>query len=296
MLNTQEINRRGYHSYDSIPELPAELNFDPVREKVTRNGVIVPDSFWVVNPNTDTVMTTSKRQHNPVNFTHMWDAFREGVAASGVDTSQLEVKFNVAHGARAFSADIIFKRYDYERIVGEATQMKMRILDSHDMTLKRDIRCMLLRLACTNGMVSVGENLSVKQKHTTLSDPEKLGAVVAEYPERLENEAYLYKHMMHTRVTKDQAIAYAEANVATYRTNVGVKVNKKTVEEFARIWNEYSSLGDTGYRLYNVMTHIGTHVTGRADTDVARKQIRIEDKVAQLVQEPEFRILSGLAA
>jgi hypothetical protein len=290
-----------YQNFNGIPALPVALDFDPVREQVVRtgrDGVIrtVRDSYWVVNPLTDEVMATSKNQHNPVNFKNMWDSFREGVEHSGVDTSDIQVMFNTARGGAAFSADIVFKRYDYQRIVGEPTQMKMRILDSHDMTLKRDIRCMLMRLACTNGMVTVGERLTVKQKHTTFSDPEKLGAVVSEFPTRLENEAHLYKDMMAKRVTKDQAIAFARTEVATYRTAAGIKINEKTVEEFARIWNEYRALGETGYHLYNVLTHIGTHVTGREGTDVARKQIRIEDRVSEIVQAPAFRQLVGLAA
>lgn len=290
-----------YQNFNGIPALPVELDFDPIREQVVRtgrDGIIrtVPDSYWVVNPLTDEVMTTSKKQHNPVNFKHMWDSFREGVAHSGVDTSSIEIKFNVARNGAAFSADLVFKRYDYQRIVGEATQMKMRILDSHDMTLKRDIRCMLMRLACTNGMVTVGERLAVKQKHTTFSDPEKLGTIVAEYPNRLEHEAELYKTMMGTRISFDQAIDFARAEVATYRTSVGTKINEKTVEEFARIWHMYSEMGNTGYRLYNVLTHIGTHVNGREGTDVARKQIRIEDRVADIVQGDRFQNLVGLAA
>jgi len=290
-----------YQNFNGIPALPVALDFDPVREQVVRtghDGVIrtVRDSYWVVNPLTDEVMATSKNQHNPVNFKNMWDSFREGVEHSGVDTSDIQIMFNTARGGAAFSADIVFKRYDYQQIVGEPTQMKMRILDSHDMTLKRDIRCMLMRLACTNGMVTVGERLTVKQKHTTFSDPEKLGAVVSEFPTRLENEAHLYKDMMAKRVTKDQAIAFARTEVATYRTAAGIKVNEKTVEEFARIWNEYRALGETGYHLYNVLTHIGTHVTGREGTDVARKQIRIEDRVSEIVQAPAFRQLVGLAA
>jgi hypothetical protein len=290
-----------YQNFNGIPALPVALDFDPVREQVVRtgrDGVIrtVRDSYWVVNPLTDEVMATSKNQHNPVNFKNMWDSFREGVEHSGVDTSDIQIMFNTARGGAAFSADIVFKRYDYQRIVGEPTQMKMRILDSHDMTLKRDIRCMLMRLACTNGMVTVGERLTVKQKHTTFSDPEKLGAVVSEFPTRLENEAHLYKDMMAKRVTKDQAIAFARTEVATYRTAAGIKINEKTVEEFARIWNEYRALGETGYHLYNVLTHIGTHVTGREGTDVARKQIRIEDRVSEIVQAPAFRQLVGLAA
>ena len=287
-----------YENFDGLTALPVELDFNPVREPVYRKGVVVPDQFWIINPNTDQLINDkpSGKNHNPVNYTHMWDSFREGVDQSGIDTSNLQIRFNVADRGAAFSADIVFKQYNYERIVGEATEMKMRIIDSHDMSFRRDIRCMIMRLACTNGMVSVGERLAVKQKHTMLSDPEKLGAVVAEYPSRLEDEAHLYKQMMGTRVTKDQAVAFARSEVATYRVASGIKVNEKSVEEFARIWNEYASLGETGYRLYNVMTHIGTHVTGREGTDIARKQIRIEDRVSDIVQGRSFQQLAGLAA
>jgi len=287
-----------YENFDGLTALPVELDFDPIREPVYRNGVQVPDQYWIVNPNTDQLINDkpSGKNHNPVNYTHMWDSFCEGVDQSGIDTSNLQIRFNVADRGAAFSADIIFKQYNYDRIVGEATQMKMRIIDSHDMTFRRDIRCMIMRLACTNGMVTVGERLTVKQKHTMLSDPEKLGAVVAEYPSRLENEAELYKVMMGTAVTKDQAIAFARSEVATYRVASGIKVNEKSVEEFARIWNDYAGLGNTGYRLYNVLTHMGTHVTGREDTDLARKQIRIEDRVSDIVQGKRFQQLAGLAA
>ena len=289
-----------YQDFNTIPSLPAELNFDPVREQVVRtgrDGIVrtVPDSFWVVNPQTDTVMATTRKRHNPTNFSDMWESFREGLMASDVDTSQVKVKFNVAHNSAAYSADVLFPKYDYQRIVGEATQMKMRIIDSHDSSFRRVMRAYMERLKCTNGMVGVGERLEFKNFHTVNSDPEKLGAVASEFPTRLENEAHLYKVMMGTRVSKDSAIAFARTEVATYRTASGIKINEKSVEEFARIWNQYSSLGDTGYRLYNVLTHIGTHVTGREGTDLARKQIRIEDRIADIVQRPAFRKLSGLS-
>jgi hypothetical protein len=174
--------------------------------------------------------------------------------------------------------------------------MKMRIIDSHDSSFRRVMRAYIERLICTNGMVSVGERLEFKSFHTIHSDPEKIGAVASEYPARLENEAQLYKVMMGTSVSKDTAIEFARDHVASYRTASGIKINEKSVEEFGRIWNQYSALGDTGYRLYNVLTHIGTHVTGREGTDLARKQIRIEDKVSDIVKTPKFRQLVGLAA
>jgi hypothetical protein len=42
-----------YENFDNVPALPVELVFDPVREPVYRKGVVVPDQFWIINPNTD---------------------------------------------------------------------------------------------------------------------------------------------------------------------------------------------------------------------------------------------------
>lgn len=281
--------------FDSIPALPEHLDFDPVKEQQVRNGRPVEGQYWIVNPLTDSVMGLGKRQHNPVNFRNMWDNFREGVDASGIDTSQLRVKFDSASNGSAFRADIVFKNYDFKRVVGEATQMKMRILDSHDQTLKRDVSAMLMRLACTNGMVTMGERLKFKQKHTMLSDPERVGRIVADFPVRLENEAELYKVLQGKRVTTDQARQFFVDNVATYMSSTGPKVNKKSVEECMRLWHQYD-LGLNGYKLYNVLTHLGTHVTGREGSDLTRKQIRIEQNVENIVQGRAFRELVGLAA
>ena len=290
-----------YQNFDNALKLPAELDFEPVREQVVRtgrDGIVrtVPDSFWVINPLTDNVMATTKKRHRSPNFNVSWGSFTDGLIASGIDLSGVKVKFNVAHNSAAYSADILFPKYDYERIVGEPTQMKMRIIDSHDSTFRRVMRALIERLACTNGMVTVGERLEFKSFHTIHSDPEKIGAVASQYPVRLENEAHLYKIMMRTKLDKDTAIQFCRDYVASYRSTTGIKINEKSVEEFARIWNQYSALGDTGYRLYNVLTHIGTHVSGREGTDLARKQVRIEDKVSEIVQTPKFRELVGLAA
>ena len=285
-----------YQDFTSIPALPVELDFDPVREPLVHNGRKVDGHHAIINPLTDEVMCVSKRQHNPVNFSRMWDAFREGIEASGIDTSQIQVKFNKAKGNSAYSVDMLFKKYEYEPAVGDLHSMRFRLYDSHDMTFKHHIQCGLFRYWCSNGCASIAENLQVDRKHTLLADPEKLGTVVADWPQRLEQEAEVYATMMGTEVTKEIAIEFIRKEVATYRVASGIKVNAKMVEEGARIWNMYKNLGDTGYRLFNVMTHIGTHVTGREGTDMARKQARIEQQVQDGIARPAFKTLVGIAA
>jgi len=289
-----------YENFSGIPALPVELDFDPVREpakRVAKNGdvQVISGVFNIVNPLTDTVMTVSKSKHNPVNYAIAWESFRAGIEASGIDTSDVECKFNVSPDGKSFTCDIILKRFNFERVVGEPVFMRFRITDSHDMSFVRDFLCGLWRLWCTNGCSSVREQLRLREKHTSFSDPEKVGSVVAEYPARLEAEAELYPLMMGTPVTQEQAIDFMERNVAMYRTNAGKwKLNNKALEECNRVWGLYGSMGDTGYRLYNTLTHIGTHVEGRDGTNITLKQARMEQKVQEVVSLPEFKSLVGL--
>lgn len=285
---------RDYKEVNRIPELPEELDFEPVKEQQTRNGCPIKGHYWIINPKTDNVIGAGKSKHTPRNFKYMWENFRQGIDKSGVDTSQLQVKIEIMRNNAAFRADIIFKNYDYKAIVGEPTQMKMRILDSHDQSLRRDATAMLMRVACTNGMVSISESLSIRQKHTALNNPEKIGVVVADFPKRLEREAELYQRLMTKPVSTDQARNFFTTDLATYFTPTGKKVNEKLVEEYMQIWVQYSNLDENAYRLYNVLTHLATHVEGREGSDIGKKRIRFEQQLEQIVHRPKFRELAGI--
>jgi hypothetical protein len=300
-----------YVNFDHIPtlsEVAPSLVFEPKREALRHNGMLVKDKFAIINPTIGDidpitgmpkgeVMQITGKSHVATPYDIMWDATREGILLSGLDTSQMQIRFVISPDGGSYMADILFKQYEFEPAVGDLHSMRFRIYDSHDMTFKYHIQCGLFRYWCSNGQASIAENLEVKAKHTLTADPEKLGAVVADFPARLEAEAELYKDMMETPVSKDQAIEFLRANVATYRMTSGtVKVNEKAVEDCARIWNMYNNLGNTGYRLFNVITHIGTHVTGREGTNMARKQALMEKQAQSVVDMPEFKQLVGLAA
>ena len=299
-----------YQDFNGIPtlsEVAPSLVFEPKREPVRYEGEIVESKFFIINPLLGKVdpftgkpkgkpMGITGQNHATTSYDVMWDSMREGILQSGLDTSQIKIKFLIAPDGGSYSADIIFKQYEFEPAVGDVHSMRFRIYDSHDMTFKHHIQCGLFRYWCSNGCSSIAEKLEVSAKNTQSADPEKLGRIVADFPARLEAEADLYKDMMATPVSKDRAMEFIRENVATYRIASGIKVNEKSVEEGARIWNMYNNLGDTGYRLFNVITHIGTHVTGREGINMARKQAIIEQKAQAVVDLPEFKQLVGLAA
>jgi hypothetical protein len=270
-----------------LPALPQILDFDPVREPQIRNGVAIRNQYWVVNPNTDTVIGNGKSIHNPQNFSKVWDSFREGLLHSGLDTSEAEVKFNVIKEGAAMEAQIVLKRYQYEQVLGEPAKMTMSFRDSHDQSIRRQIRAMIYRLACLNGMIAPREAVGIVQKHTTYSDPDTVGKIASKFPDQLLKDAQVMRLMQGVKVQRADAIDFLERNVATYPTKTGTKVNKKWLDRIVGIHDSYNILGENSYHLYNTLTHISTHVESRT-ADVATKRIRIEQDIESVIRGEEF--------
>lgn len=271
-----------------LPALPQILDFDPVREPQIRNGVAIRNQYWVVNPNTDTVIGNGKSIHNPQNFSKVWDSFREGLLHSGLDTSEAEVKFNVIKEGAAMDAQIVLKRYQYEQVLGEPAKMTMSFRDSHDQSIRRQIRAMIYRLACLNGMIAPREAVGIVQKHTTYSDPDTVGKIASKFPDQLLKDAQTMRLMQGVKVDRDDAIDFLERNVATYQTKTSTKVNKKWLERIVGIHDSYNILGENTYHLYNTLTHISTHVESRT-AEVATKRIRIEQDIESVIRGEEFQ-------
>ena len=274
---------------DILPALPSVLDFEPAREPQIRNGVILSDRFWVVNPVTDAVIGDSRSVHRTANFSTMWDNLREGLALANIDTSNAQVEFSTIAEGAAFSAKIILNKYDFEKKLGEAAKMQMNVRDSHDQSVKRQVEAMIYRLACLNGMIAPRERVGISQKHTTYSDPETVGKVAANFPVQLEQQAEMMAQMRQVKVFRDQVIRFFEHHVATYHTRTGSKVNKKWLDKIVGIYDNYASIGDNAYRVYNTLTHISTHIEGRQGTDLERKRIRIETDIHAVMQSEAYQ-------
>jgi hypothetical protein len=283
-------------TYNTLPDLPAHLDFDPMREAQTRNGIVIPNKYWVVNPITDKVIGDGKSVHNPHNYRAMWDNLRQGLLLGGLDTSNVEVDFNSMSDGSAMSAKIVLKNYNFEKKLGEAAKMVMLVRDSHDQSVRRQVSAMIYRLACLNGMMSVKERIGISQKHTTYADPETVGKVASTFPEKLERDAEQMSQMRQVRITRDYAIDFFRRNVATYITKTGAKVNNKYLEKVVGVYDWYNELGDNTYRLYNTLTHISTHVEAQRDgTEVERKRIRVEQDIEAVIHGEEFQRLLEVA-
>ena len=283
---------------------PQELDFKPVREQQVRNGIKIPNQYWTINPNTDGVIGSGKSRHRVDNFKDMWETFSEGLLQSGLDLSGLQVMWNIIHNRIgepvAYSAELKLPNENYNKQLGEEACTKIILRDSHDQTVLRQIRAMVLRLACLNGMLSVGNNegSSIFQKHTTFSDPETVGEVASQFPLHLREQASTMNKMREVKVLRSQAISFFRDNVAFYKTKTGIKPNDSLLERIIGFYDNYRALGENKYRVLNTLTHLSSHVDSlpkKADTCMTSKRIRMEKDVQDVINSSAFQFL-GMAA
>jgi hypothetical protein len=277
----------------TTPTLPASLDFTPVREPVTRNGNVVPNMFWVINPLNDAIIGDGKSRHSVTNYTTMWESLWDGLKQSTLDLSNAVVKADSIGNGAAMRAEIVLPNHNFEKRLGEAAQMKIVISDSHDQTVRRQVKAMIMRLACLNGMISAKENIGFAQKHTTMNDPELIGTIASGWLPKLEADADLMRDMVSIKIDKDTAVEFYRDHVAKYKTNTGlVKINEKMLERIVAIHNSYN-MGNNAYRVYNTLTHMSTHVDkARGESDDGRKRLRIEQDIEAVIRGPFAELLA----
>ena len=272
---------------DPMPEV---LDFEPVLKPVIYNGQPVPDKMFVVREDNDQPLAVVGSKHRPTNYRKLWEPLREGLAASDLDLTDATVQWHVVNNGAAMFADVTLKAYDFERIIGEPTSMKMRVLNSVNGSWKYDVSAFLLRLACLNGMSRVDQGTSASFKHTVNTDPEKIGDVASQWPILLESDGHFFNHMKKVYLTNEEATALF-AKFCTTTTKVESRVNKAWLGRMVTLWDNYSrSIGKNGYALYNALTHYGTHSdksTSRGDVNA--KLVRQEQSVTKFLRSPAFK-------
>jgi hypothetical protein len=281
-------------SLDGILDLPDYLNYDPIKENQLRNGVVVPDKFWVINPQTDAVIGDGKGQHHPSNFNIMWDSLKQGLMNSDLDLSNARTTFWGYKNNSSMRAEITLPNMDFTPQLGEASCMKINAIDSHNQSFKRSIEAFILRLECLNGMVGIAENTSLAEKHTKNAMPHLLGAVASAWPKLLMDDAERMAYLRSVRVTDEQAVEFYSESLATRKTRTGSEINKQRLNYIMMIHDQYK-LGNNAYRVYNTLTHLSTHIdVQRKGSCQLTKQLRMENEIKTVVHSDSFRELAQL--
>jgi len=278
--------------------LPEELNFIPELRSIEHDGKPLPASIGkkIVRDDTNEVLGIVKSRYHPEPYSALWNPLLKGLEASDLDLSDAQVSWRVMNnGARMF-ADITLRNYNYDRIVGEPTALALRVYNSVDGSLAYHVSAFIRRLACLNGMTSVGDNVSAKFKHTVGTDPMKIGHVASSWPTMLEKDAHLFNHMKEIPLNRsDDVQKFLTKHLCFTHTKSGMKVNEKWLNKMMGLYDVYrSTIGNNAFAFYNALTHYATHVDqteNLREHDLGNRALRQEKSVQSLVRGLPFKNL-----
>ena len=91
---------------------------------------------------------------------------------------------------------------------------------------------------------------TTKRKHTTYDDATAFGEQIADFIEGLDIQVVPLLKLQKSIVSRKSSLDFLEAQL---------KPNKADLEKIKNIYDYYGSMGSTGYRLYNTLTHMVSH-------------------------------------
>ena len=275
----------------ALPMLPEEANFTPIKKPFinpyamnTQDRVIDDKHMWV-HPDTNKLICVSGSKHKCTNFVDRYEPFRQRVEDSDmIDVSEVTGTPHLYNNGSVLEARFNLKKYDMQQILGEPAGIRMTYRDSHDQSCRSSISVEILRLACLNGMLSIANQTTISHKHTTFDNADSFSKKIREIMVNVYKEAELMRTMQHKHVSTDRAMEFLKDHVAS---------SKKDLERVEAIYNHYSNLGNTGYRMLQVVTHLSSHLTDRqqSSNNQFNTRLRNETRSEKILQSKAFQEL-----
>jgi hypothetical protein len=159
--------------------------------------------------------------------------------------------------------------------VGDVMAYRLTAQNSFDRSLRVSFALGLVRLICTNGMVTMEKEVEMVKKHSTkvsigdiISD-DALDRALA----KLATSVNVYSRLADTAVEQEQGL-----NILQNLTSAKV-ISEKVRESIAQIWNAPTFDEDKGRNLYNLNNAVTQHMTH----DVADERFEYANRVSSNV-------------
>ena len=274
-----------------LPLLPEEANFTPEKKPFinfyakNEEDRYPKDLFTLVHPDTGVFIANCGKTHKASNFIDRYEPFRTRLEESNLlDLDNVRGAPILYNEGAALQARFRVKHDEIPKILNEPAGLRITYRDSHNQSCRSSIHIEILRLACTNGMIGVAKDCTISSKHTTFDNPHNFSHKLSKLMGNVMYEAELMQKMQGVVVTEDQALNFIENSVAS---------SKKDLERVESIYRHYANLGNTGYRMLQVVTHLSSHPTERQRKSNNKFQttLNLESKSEKILRSKEFHAL-----
>ena len=241
------------------------------------------ESGWFANRRTDdqTVLGVCTEQYTNVQNKDLFGRADDIIEAHGLVPSRRSIVVS-DHGAKVrgiydFTDGLARTKGLIADVpqVGDEMGFRLMINNSFDRSLRVSFAMGLVRLVCTNGMVTIEKELELTKKHsksidiTKLITSDKLEQALGKFKSSLD----IYGRLAGVNIEQEQGLnilqRFAKQNV----------ISEKLREGIARIWNDPTHDEDKGRNLYNLNNAVTQYLT----SDVADERFEYSNRIGNQV-------------
>ena len=292
-----------------LETFPKAADFNPMkiaaRNPVTGNKL--DGKFHVLHPDTYQWLHFCGSKDRRSNFFEPVEAAVRVLDRSGqVDLSRVKARYHLAPDFTTLKTEFLLGDFQdkrkYDLALNDPVGAVATIYDSHNATCRRHARVGVIRLLCANGMIGMDNQAqTARRKHTTYDDATSFGRQIADFMEGLDIQITPLLKLQKVQISRKKSMDFIEAQL---------KPNKTDLEKIQAIYDYYSSMGSTGYRLYNTLTHMVSHgLTTNVNTTYINwksgtkngvnaflSSMNYEAKISKIINGLEFKKLVEVAA
>ena len=292
-----------------LETFPKAADFNPV--KVAARNPVTGDKldgkFHVLHPDTNQWLHFCGAKDRRSNFFEPVEAAVRVLDQSGqVDLSTVKARYHLAPDFTTLKTEFLLGDFEgkrkYDLALNDPVGAVATIYDSHNATCRRHAKVGVIRLLCANGMIGMDNQAkTARRKHTTHDDATSFGEQIADFMEGLNIQITPLLNLQKAVVSRKSSMDFIEAQL---------KPNKADFEKIQAIYDYYGSMGSTGYRLYNTLTHMvshglttnvnSTYINWKSGTrngvNAFLSSMNYEAKISKIINGLEFKKLVEVAA
>jgi Domain of unknown function (DUF932) len=222
--------------------------------------LLTPDgqaSGWLGNRRTDTkqVLGVCTERYSLVQNKPLIETVENAFADNGLGNFDRK-SYVMRDGAR------VYVQYDFKNQltklpkVGDDIGMRLTLHNSFDRSCRVSFEMGMLRLVCTNGMKTLGDEYSITQKHSDNLDMAKLVDVIKGSIQGFNKGTEVFARLAERSIGND------EGNVILDNLTKRKVIAERNVDKIKILWNGPKRPEDKArnlWNLYNAITEFTTH-------------------------------------
>lgn len=248
-------------------------------------GLTAPDQQAVIRTDTNKILHIPKSRYHLTKNSDIFPLLEEGIQKSSIDMSGMKVADSLAYDGGMTVRTYTFPGHVAEPVVGDITQLQMKVINSYNGGSQ--FKCFIqgMRLACLNGMVLPAGIINLIGARHTKSLGAKLPEIIQKMVKALEifnSQTAIWETFTQTTISDAQAIQIIQ-------TMPGM--NERLEQRLKSLWLDHKQeLGATKWALYNTLTYWSTHedIRPSAASNVSAIVLDRESKVQSVLNHPAW--------